>query len=74
MKVEMNKGLLESLVNKYHVTTRVFPFGLVELCLTIEEFSRILGVPCKQNSSSLLRSIKDSNCEHPKPLKSKGVF
>lgn len=45
LKVEVNKWLIESLVVKWDVTNQVFWFSSIDLCTTIEEYFRILGIP-----------------------------
>lgn len=42
---EINWWLNEGLIFKWDITDRVFLFGIINLCLTIEEYLRILGVP-----------------------------
>lgn len=58
---------MENLVTKWDVTDRVFQFGSVDVCLTIEEYSRILGVPTKSSSSSLRHLTKVSRFELLRP-------
>lgn len=42
--VEKNWWLTEILTVKWDVKGRIFQFGAIELCSTIKEYARILGV------------------------------
>lgn len=44
LKTEINWWLIMSLVNKWDPIGRVFRFGPINLCPTIEEYSRLLGI------------------------------
>lgn len=45
-EVEMDWWLLESLIDKWDPRSRVFRFGTIEMCPTLEEYAALLGVPC----------------------------
>lgn len=44
LKVEINRWLINELLARWHTVDQVFRFGTLDLCLTIKEYSRILGV------------------------------
>lgn len=44
LKVEINRWLMNDLVTRWDTVNRVFRFETINLCPTIEEYSRFLGV------------------------------
>lgn len=74
LKVEVNKCWIKSLITKWDVTYRVFQFGSIDLCSSVEEYSIILEFIIIQNSLSLPFLIKLPNREHPKSSGLKRVF
>lgn len=52
LKVEINWWLIEGLVTKWDVVDWVVRFGTIDLYLTIDEHSRILGI--QYNTGSIV--------------------
>lgn len=50
LKVEINWWLIEGLVTKWDVVDWVVRFGTIDLYLTIDEHSRILGIQYNTDS------------------------
>lgn len=44
-EVEIDWWLLESLIDKWDLRSRVFRFGIIEMFPTLEKYAAFLGVP-----------------------------
>lgn len=55
LKVKINRWLIENLVARWEIVDQVFRFGAIDLCPTIEKYSRILGTHYNTDSSNVQR-------------------
>lgn len=72
LKVEISWWLIENLKATWDIVHRVFQWGTIYLCPTIEEYSRIQGSVVTPTALSHLPWTKDSECECLKTYELKG--
>lgn len=66
LELKVNRWLIESLISKQDDIDPVFRFGTINLCPTIEEYSKLLGVPYDTESMIAPSFNQGFKYEYPK--------